>query len=133
LTLNHFPADDAGNPIPRPAEDTSRRARWELASQKRVAGLRSKSGQVGHEKSRLVLTLIKRPPLGVREWKTARSNSISGGLEIVGKVHGAEDQNAIADLLQEIPRNPYSAHGGLTHPGEEMKHLVRVIIAWLDR
>src|SRR5258705_5261247 len=107
LMLDHFPANDAGAPTPRPAEGTSRESRWQLANSKRFASFRLKSGQIRHENSRLVLTLIKRPPLGIREWKTVLSNSI-------GEVHRAENQTAIADLLQKIPRNPYGARRGLT-------------------
>ena len=51
----------------------------------------------------------------------------------IGEVHRAENQTAIADLLQKIPKNPYSARRGLTRPGDETKRLVRVIIAWLNR
>jgi hypothetical protein len=69
LMLDHVPANDAGAPTPRPAEDASRKSRWQLANPKRFASFRSKSGQVSHENSRLVLTLINRPPLGVPDLK----------------------------------------------------------------
>ena len=57
--LDHFPANDAGAPTPRPAEGTSRESRWQLANSKRFASFRLKSGQIRHENSRLVLTLIQ--------------------------------------------------------------------------
>ena len=70
LMLDHVPANDAGAPTPGPAENASRKSRWQLANLKRFANFRSKSGQVSHENSRLVLTLIKQPPLGVPDLKT---------------------------------------------------------------